>query len=66
MDLADILIFVLLAAADACLMVYLRRRRARCLQLDRMTRSLQLHLRRELTPEAMAASRRQRVRQLVG
>ena len=52
----DVVVMVLLAMADTCLLVYLRRRRARCVRLDRMNRSLQLHLRRELKPEAMLAA----------
>ncbi|HUB80075.1 MAG TPA: hypothetical protein VMB03_14820 [Bryobacteraceae bacterium] len=58
MNFADVLVFALLAAADICLIVYLRRRRARYMRMDRMTRSLQLHIRRETTPEAIKAQRR--------
>jgi len=66
MNFADVLALTLLAAADICLIVYLRRRRARCMLMDRMTRSLQLHIRRETTPEAVKAQRRRRNLQRVG
>jgi hypothetical protein len=61
MNVADILVLVLLAVADICLMVYLRRRHARYVRLDRMTRSLQLHLRSELRPESVVAPRGRRL-----
>ena len=50
----------LMAFADICLIVHLRRRRARYMRLDRMTRSLQLHIRGELDPELVVAPRRSR------
>ena len=59
-NFGDILVLTLLAAADLCLIVYLRRRRARFLRMDRMTRSLQLHLRRQLSPEGLLEARRAR------
>jgi hypothetical protein len=40
--------------------VHLRRRRARYIRMDRITRSLQLHIRSELTPESVVAPRRRR------
>jgi hypothetical protein len=61
MNFADILVLMLLAAADICLMVHLRRRRARYIRMERMTRSLQLHLRSNLSPESVVAHRRPRV-----
>ena len=61
MNLADVLVLMMLAAADICLMVHLRRRRARYIRMDRMTRSLQLHIRSELTPGSTTATRRPRV-----
>jgi hypothetical protein len=63
MNVADILVLMLLAVADICLMVHLRRRRARYIRMDRMTRSLQLHIRSELRPESVVAPRRPRVLQ---
>jgi len=61
MNFADVMVLVLLAAADICLIVNLRRRRARYIRMDRMTRCLQLHIRSELTPESVVAPRRTRV-----
>jgi len=61
MNVADVIVLLLLAAADICLIAYLRRKRARNIRMDRMTRSLQLHIRSELSPEAMVARRRPRV-----
>jgi hypothetical protein len=60
MNLVDVMILLLLASADVCLIVHLRRRRARYIRMDRMTRSLQLHIRSELAPEAVVAPRRRR------
>ena len=65
MNVADIMVLLLLAAADICLMVHLRRRRARYIRLDRMTRSLQLHIRSESSPESVVAPRRRRTLQRV-
>ena len=42
---------------DLCLIVYLRRRRARNVRQDRMSRSLELHLRRELAADSILAPR---------
>jgi len=61
MNLVDVLVLTLLAAADICLIVHLRRRRARYIRMDRMTRSLELHIRRELAPEAVVTPHRRRV-----
>jgi hypothetical protein len=55
------MVLVLWAAADICLIAHLRLRRARYMRMDRMTRSLQLHLRRELEPESIVAPHRRRV-----
>jgi hypothetical protein len=55
---ADIMVLALLAFADICLIVHLRRRRARYIRMDRMTRSLQLHIRSELAPHAVVVPRR--------
>lgn len=63
MDFADILVLVLWAAADICLIAHLRCRRARYMRMDRMTRSLQLHIRQELAPESIVAPRRRRVQE---
>jgi HAMP domain-containing protein len=61
MNLADVLVLMMLAAADICLMVHLRRRRARYIRMDRMTRSLQLHIRSEVTAGSVVVNRRPRV-----
>ena len=53
MGVIDVLVLILLAAADVCLIVHLRQRRARYIRMDRMTRSLQLHIRRQLAPEEL-------------
>jgi hypothetical protein len=60
MDFADALVLFLLAFADLCLIVHLRRRRARYMRMDRMSRSLELHIRGELEPEFVVAPRRSR------
>jgi hypothetical protein len=60
----DIMLLTLLALADACLIVHLRRLRARYIRMDRMTRCLQLHIRAELSPESVVAPRRRRVIQI--
>ena len=57
----DVVVLLLMALADICLIVHLRRRRARYIRMDRMTRSLQLHIRSELTPESVVAPRRRRL-----
>jgi hypothetical protein len=61
MSFAEVLVLMLLAAGDICLIVHLRRRRARYIRMDRMTRSLQLHIRSALSPESVVAARRSRV-----
>lgn len=58
MNVSDVMVLVLLALADICLIVHLRRRRARYIRMDRMTRSLQIHIRSELSPEAVVVNRR--------
>jgi len=58
MNFADVMVLVLLAVADICMIVHLRRRRARYIRMERMSRSLQLHIRSELSPETLAAPRR--------
>ena len=64
MNVVDILVLSLLAAADICLIVHLRRRRARYIRMDRMTRSLQLHIRAEIaSAEDVISPRRRRVLQ---
>jgi hypothetical protein len=66
MNFADAMVLMLLAAADLCLIVFLRRRRSRYIRMDRMTRSLQMHVRGQLTPENVVAPRRPRVLDQVG
>lgn len=61
MNVVDVVVLLMLAAADICLIVHLRRRRARYIRMDRMNRCLQLHIRSELTPESVVAPRRRRV-----
>ena len=53
MNYADVMVMTLMVAADVCLLAYLRRRRARCIRFDRMTRSLQLHIRSEISDEVV-------------
>ena len=50
MNAADAMFLLMLALADICLIVHLRRRRSRRRRLERMMRSLKLYLRRELCP----------------
>jgi hypothetical protein len=57
MNVYDVMVLMLLAVADICLIAYLRRRRARAIRMDRMTRSLQIHIRSELSPEAVVVRR---------
>jgi hypothetical protein len=66
MNVADVLVLIVMACADVCLLVYLRRRRAHCIRMDRMTRSLQLHIRSEVAPDDVVAPRRRRLLQRVG
>jgi hypothetical protein len=66
MNFADVMVLMLLAAADLCLIVHLRRRRARYIRMDRMTRSLQMHIRGQLAPEAVVAPRQPRILDRVG
>jgi hypothetical protein len=60
----DVMVLTLLALADVCLIVHLRRLRTRFMRMDRMTRCLQLHIRSELSPESVVAPRRRRVVQI--
>ncbi len=48
MGAADMLLFTLLALADICLLIHLRRRRARRLRSERMMRSLRAAIQREV------------------
>lgn len=45
MDELDLLLLLVLTLADIALLAYLRRRRVRRITVERMTVSLQLHLR---------------------
>ena len=59
MGLADAMIFLLVAFADLCLIVHLRRRRRRrAAASERMMRSLELHIRRELSPSTVVGPRK--------
>ena len=60
MNVVDVVLLLLMAVADICLIVLLRRRRARYIRMDRITRSLLLHIRSELTPESVVAPRSRR------
>ena len=61
MNVSDLIVLALLAAADICLIAHLRRRRARYIRMDRMTRCLQLHIREEIASENVVVPRRFRV-----
>ena len=61
MNVADVLVLILMASADICLLVYLRRKRARCIRLDRMTRSLRLHIRSTAAADDVVAPRRRQL-----
>jgi hypothetical protein len=58
MNVADAIVLMLLAIGDIFLMVHLRQRRTRRIRAERMVRSLQLHLRSELSPNSVVAPRR--------
>jgi hypothetical protein len=64
MDGVDVTVLALLALGDICLLVQLRRRRARRLRIERMYYRLALAVRRELA--ALELSRRQRKAALAG
>ena len=49
-----------LALADIWLIVYLRRRRARKLAMERMTGSLELYVRGEVSPESVVSPPKRR------
>jgi hypothetical protein len=66
MNVGDVLVLILMAGADICLLVYLRRRRAHCIRMDRMTRSLQLHIRSEIAADGVVSPRRRRQLQRAG
>ena len=55
MNVVDVIVLLLMAFADICLIAHLRRRRARYVRLERMNRSLEMHLRKELAPESLGA-----------
>ena len=61
MNIADVMVVLLLAFADICLLVHLRRRHSRQLRMERMTRSLQLFLRSEISPHSVVAPPRRRL-----
>lgn len=61
MDAVDVMVFVLLALADICLIVHLRRRRARLLRVRHMYRTLALAVRRELAEEAVLPKRKSKL-----
>jgi len=61
MNIADVTVVLVVAFADICLLVHLRRRRSRHLRMDRMMRSLQLFLRSELSPTSVVAPPRRRL-----
>jgi hypothetical protein len=61
MNFADAMVLLLLAFADICLIVKLRSRRSRLLRMERMSRSLQLHIRSELVPNSVVAPPKRRM-----
>ena len=61
MNVVDVIVLLLLAVADICLMVYLRRMHGRHQRADRMMRSLQLHIRGEIAPTSVVAPPRRRL-----
>lgn len=61
MNVADVIILLLLAFADMGLMVVLRRWRRRVMRAERMVRSLQLHIQRELACKAVVATPKRRL-----
>jgi hypothetical protein len=61
MNLADAIIFALLAVGDLALMIHLGRRRARRSNLRRVARSLRFAVQRELTGAKFVAPRRMRL-----
>ena len=66
MNVVDVMVMSLMAAADLCLIVHLRRRRARYIRMDRITRSLRLHVRAQNAPELMLTPRPVRQLQRAG
>jgi len=58
MDVADALILGLLAVADLALVVQLRRARARRVRTERIMRSLELAIQREVAAQELAPARR--------
>ena len=67
MNVVDLMVVTLMAAADVCLIVHLRRRRARYIRMDRITRSLQLHIRGELAADnVVSVPRRRRLQPQIG
>jgi hypothetical protein len=61
MDAVDVMVFALLALADICLIIHLRRRRARILRVRRMYHTLALAVRRELAEEMLVPKRRNKL-----
>jgi hypothetical protein len=53
MDAFDVAVFALLALADICLIVHLRRRRSRILRVRHMYHILALAVRQELAEETL-------------
>ena len=60
MNYVDVVVLVLMALADVCLLVHLRRRRARYIRIDRMSRCLQLHIRSEIASGPVVVAQRRR------
>ncbi|HUI53459.1 MAG TPA: hypothetical protein VLY04_00715 [Bryobacteraceae bacterium] len=59
MDGLDVLVLSMVALADICLLMYLRRLRSRHLRTKRVISSLRLYLRREIAPAAVVRPIRQ-------
>lgn len=63
MNVDDVIVLLLMAAADICLLAFLRRRRAYYIRMDRLSKSLQLHVRTEIASETSAPRRKKRLLQ---
>ena len=61
MNAVDFILLLLMVIADVCLIVFLRRRRAHYIRMDRIARSLQLHIRGEIAPDCVVAPRRRQL-----
>jgi hypothetical protein len=58
---ADVVVLALVAFADVTLMVHLRRRQSHHVRMERMMRSLQIHVRSQLSPHSVVAPSKRRM-----